>query len=346
LSGSASELAHRLAREAEAVCRHYLSNGRREGRYWLVGDARNTPGRSLFVRLGGADSGKGAAGRWTDAASGEYGDLLDIIRESCRLDDFRDVIDEARRFLREPRAEPKLSRDRWPETASRGTPESARLLLHVSQPIAGTLAEAYLRRRGITDLHETASLRFHPRCYHRAHANEPVETWPAMIAAVTDLSGEITGAHRTWLDPSGRDKAAIDTPRRAMGELLGHGVRFGVVHDVMAAGEGIETVLSLRCVLPTLPMVAALSSAHLAAILFPTTLRRLYILRDDDPAGERAATTLVERAQAAGIEAIVLSPALQDFNDDLRLLGVDALRAAVRVQISPRDVARFMASGA
>ena len=47
----ASELAHRLAREAEAVCRHYLSNGRREGRYWLVGDVRNTPGRSMFVRL-------------------------------------------------------------------------------------------------------------------------------------------------------------------------------------------------------------------------------------------------------------------------------------------------------
>ena len=47
----AAELAHRLAREAEAVCRHYLSNGRREGRYWLVGDVHNTPGRSMFVRL-------------------------------------------------------------------------------------------------------------------------------------------------------------------------------------------------------------------------------------------------------------------------------------------------------
>ena len=55
-----------MARQAEAVCRHYLSNGRREGRYWLVGDARNTPGRSMFVRLKGAESGKGAAGKWTD----------------------------------------------------------------------------------------------------------------------------------------------------------------------------------------------------------------------------------------------------------------------------------------
>ena len=62
----AAELAHRLARDAEWVCRHYLSNGRREGRYWLVGDVKNTPGRSLFVRLKGAESGKGAAGKWTE----------------------------------------------------------------------------------------------------------------------------------------------------------------------------------------------------------------------------------------------------------------------------------------
>ncbi len=62
----AAELAHRLAREAEAVCRHYLTNGRREGRYWLVGDVKNTPGRSMFVRLKGRESGKGAAGKWTE----------------------------------------------------------------------------------------------------------------------------------------------------------------------------------------------------------------------------------------------------------------------------------------
>jgi hypothetical protein len=62
----ASELAQRLGRQAEAVCRHYLSNGRREGRYWLVGDVQNTPGRSMFVRLTGLESGKGAAGKWTE----------------------------------------------------------------------------------------------------------------------------------------------------------------------------------------------------------------------------------------------------------------------------------------
>ena len=66
MSSEAADLAHRLGRDAEAVCRYYLSNGRRQGRYWLVGDVANTPGRSLFVRLKGPDSGKGAAGKWTE----------------------------------------------------------------------------------------------------------------------------------------------------------------------------------------------------------------------------------------------------------------------------------------
>ena len=82
---SAADLSSRLARDAEAVCRHYLSNGRRQGQYWLVGDVRNAPGGSMFVRLKGPDTGPGAAGRWTDAASAEHGDLLDVIRESCGL---------------------------------------------------------------------------------------------------------------------------------------------------------------------------------------------------------------------------------------------------------------------
>ncbi|MFZ0460467.1 MAG: DNA primase, partial [Rhodoplanes sp.] len=46
MSNSIADLARRLARDAEAVCQHYLSNGRRCGRYWVVGDLDNTHGRS------------------------------------------------------------------------------------------------------------------------------------------------------------------------------------------------------------------------------------------------------------------------------------------------------------
>jgi len=89
-------------------------------------------------------------------------------------------------------------------------------------------------------------------------------------------------------------------------------------------------------------MIAALSAAHLSAILFPATLRRFYIVRDNDAAGDGVAASLIDRAKAIGIEAIILSPTLEDFNEDLRWLGVDELRAAIRAQIAPEDVARFL----
>jgi hypothetical protein len=338
----AAALARRLARNAEAVCRHYLSNGRREGRWWTVGDIANTPGRSLFVRLHGPDAGRGAAGKWTDAATGEHGDLLDLIARARGLDSLRDVLDEARRFLSLPapqRPEPRAS-------VAAGSPEAARRLFHAGQPIEGTLVETYLRARGITYLDDLPALRFHPRCYYRADETAPVETWPAMLAAVTDLDGTITGVHRTWLARDGSGKAPVATPRRAMGRLLGNGVRFGEVQDVVAVGEGIETMLALRCVLPTLPMIAALSANHLAALVLPPGLRRLYAAQDGDHAGIRAATTLTECAGRAGIEPIQLSPRSDDFNGDLRQIGPVALSARVRVQLAPEDVASLLPANA
>jgi len=352
--GSAARLSQQLAQNAEAVCRHYLSNGRRQGRYWLVGDADNQPGRSLYVRLKGPDSGKGAAGKWTDAATGEHGDLLDLIARNRHLDRLRDVLDEARAFLSLPQPYPSQGmHHRTP--APQGSPASARRLFAMSKPLHGSIAEAYLRGRAITHLVDLPALRFHPRCYYRADEFAETETWPALIAAVSDLRGHLTGVHRTWLDPSGFGKAPIATPRRAMGHLLGNAVRFapspafagfggriGIAGDVLAAGEGIETMLSLRCALPLLPMAAALSANHLAAMLLPATLRVLYIVRDADTAGDGAVATLTARAIGGGIAARALSPMLEDFNDDLRTLGLSALRDSLRRQLAPEHVARFL----
>lgn len=340
MSDAAHELGRRLSRQAEAVCRHYLSAGRRQGHYWQVGDVRNTPGRSMFVRL--SDSAHGLAGKWTDAATGEHGDLLDVIRESRGLSDFSDVLAEAQAFLRfSPTSRDADAPHRTRPCSPRNPVTSAQRLFAAAEPIPGTIVETYLRNRGITALHETGSLRFHPRCFSRPDAHGPIQPLPAMVAAVTDLRGRIMGVHRTWLTPDGAGKACIATPRRAMGQLLEHAVRFGGTDDVLAAGEGIETVLSVRTALPNLPMAAALSAAHLAAMAFPPELRRLYIVRDNDPAGDRARDSLIARATAEAVEAIVLSPTLGDFNEDLRAFGFDALRAELRCQLAPQDVARF-----
>ena len=340
MSGAAAALARRLARDAEAVCRYYLSNGRRQGRYWIVGDVQNTPGRSLYVRLHGADAGPGAAGKWTDAATGEHGDLLDLIARNRGLDRLREVLDEARSFLSLPRLDPSSGSFQRP--VSSGSPEAARRLFHAGRPITGTPAEAYLRARGITAALDGPSLRYHPSVYYRAHEGAPREVWPALLAAVTDLAGGITAVQRTWLDPVRLTKAPLADARRALGPLLGNGVRFGSAEDVLAAGEGIETMLALQSVLPALPMVAGLSANHLAALELPPALRRLYVARDNDAAGLVAAERLQARGAAAGIDVRDLVPVLADFNVDLRQLGSAAMLRHLVRQLVPADRVRFL----
>ncbi|HET6523191.1 DUF7146 domain-containing protein [Sphingopyxis sp.] len=345
------ELARRLGENAEAVCRHYLSNGRREGHYWMVGDKGNAAGRSLYVRLVAGDDGR-AAGKWSDAATGEHGDLLDIIGASCAHANLGDTLAEARRFLSLPSSDagtqglgsgprPRARR------ARAGSAEAAVRLWAASKPIAGTLVRTYLTGRSLRRGGDLPALRCHPNCYYRRSEEDGPSVkpaYPAMIAAVTDLDGLIRGVHRTWLDPDRSTKAAVAYPRRAMGHLLGHGVRFGLAGEVMAFGEGIETMLSLREIAATLPLVAGLSAAHLAALEFPAPLRRLYVARERDNAGRAAFAALAERAAPLGIEALPLDPMLDDLNSDLLSMGRLQLAAMILTQMRDVDAERMLDS--
>jgi hypothetical protein len=327
----AAVLARHLAAHAEDVCRQYLSNGRRAGHYWIVGDVHNSEGRSLYVRLDGPPSGKGAAGKWTDGATGEHGDLLDLIRLRCAFRALGAAMDEARSFLALPR--PTTEPGRQPSYGRRSAPEAARRLFRAGRPIVGTPAEAYLRARGITAV-GSPMLRFHPSVHYRAHDQAPLRRLPAMLAAITHLDGRIVGVNRTWLDVERLAVADLDAPRKVLGVLLGHGIRFGRAADRLLAGEGIETVLSLKSVLPELPMVSALTANHLSALVLPSGLARLVIARDNGAAGVRAAARLRDRAEAQGVVVYDLLPCLDDFNDDLRRLGATQLRRRVHDQLA------------
>jgi len=325
-----------LAQNAESVCRAYLPAGRREGSYWIVGDLQNNPGRSLFVRLTGPSSGPGAAGKFTDGATGEHGDLLDIIRERTGISRFPDLLAEARAHLGRPQPV-------FPDAVARkakppsGTPAAASRLFAASVPVTGTLADTYLRSRGLTQGGVMSALRFHPKCWHREEGQTRSLPRPALIAAVTDGAGLCQGVHRTWLAPDGQGKAALKAQRRAMGHLLGNAVRLTPHDDILVIGEGIETMLSLVEVVPGLPVWAALSSGHLGAVLLPEGLQRLYIAIDRDPAGRGASERLSARALDAGIAVRVLEPRHGDFNDDLLATGKEALRQHLAGQIEPED---------
>ncbi|WP_315760828.1 DUF7146 domain-containing protein [Sphingomonas sp. Y38-1Y] len=331
----ASDLSRQLAQRAEAVCRHYLPAGHRDGRYWIAGDVHGSKGQSLYVRLKGPDRGKGAAGKWTDAATGEHGDLLDLIGAHCSHLALADTLAEARHFLSLPQPAFEDS-----EPVAHGSPQAAQRLFAASALIGATVAERYLRIRCITGIRAERWLRFHPRCWHRRSSDDPPDTpsaMPALIAAVTEEDGTVTGVQRTWLDPRDCTKARLVRPRRAMGTLLGNGVRFGAAGPVMIFGEGVETMLSLRMVLPRMPMIAGLSANHLAALNFSAVLRRLYVAREADAAGAMAFAALSARAVAAGVELLPLDSRLDDFNSDLCADGVEALARHLRPQLQHED---------
>ena len=330
------EIVRRLAERAEDVCRRYLSNGRKVGGYWIVGDRRNTKGRSLYLRL--RSNGSRSAGKWTDAAGGENGDLLDIIATAIGSDRHADAIAEAERFLGvRPIA---AQTDEWSRDSA------AARLFAAGKPIVGTPVANYLRSRGINPAVAGDALRFHSACYYRTPDAHQRRALPALLAAVTDNDRRITGLMRTYLSADGSQKAPIDAPRRAMGALAGNGVRFGPHAEVMTVGEGIETILSLRMAKPRMSMIAALSAAHLAALIPPPQLRRLYIAADSDAAGRNAAARLAERLSALSIKAVQLTPQRKDFNDDLIADGPDMVAVQLANQLLADDRQRFISARA
>ena len=315
---NAASVAAALAERAEEVCRRYLPYGRRRGRYWVAGDLDGGRGRSLFVRL----APPGAPGKYTDAATGEHGDLLDIIRHRICAPTLRAALDEARAFLARPATPASGAGDAYDAT------EAARRLWRRCRAIDGTHAEAYLEARGIERC-RFAALRFHPGLFYRGDGG--VRRLPALVAAVTGSDEAVCGVLRTWLHPTRPAKANVSRPRKALGRVHGHAVRFGHPADgaSLLVGEGIETVLSPVTASPDITAAAALSAGSLGAFAPPPGVARIVIARDNDEEGERAALRLARRCARAGVAATVIVPRGADFNEDLLALGPAALAAGL-----------------
>ena len=203
----AAGIAAALGLQAEAACRRYLPHGRKLGRYWVAGDLDGARGRSLFVRL----SGPGIPGKWTDAATGIHGDLLDLIRHRVNAPTLRAALDEARAFLALPPGpdpDPGPGPDPDPGPApptgagdSYDATEAARRLWRQCRAIAGTHAEAYLHARGLSRCRFPA-LRFHPELRYREGSS--VRRFPALVAAVTAVPGRPRRAEGRFRLPRAR----------------------------------------------------------------------------------------------------------------------------------------------
>ena len=200
--------------------------------------------------------------------------------------------------------------------AEKRAAQAKRLWLE-AQPIAGSLAETYLRGRGIT-APLPATLRFHPECWHGPTA----QRLPAIVAAVQGAG--LPAVHRTWLRADGLGKADIDPPKAMLGAVAGGAVRLTEGLGPLVVAEGIETAFSLASGLLRTPATvwAALSTSGIRGLKLPTQLARLTIAPDGDAPGREAANALAERAHALGWQVSLLpAPDGRDWNDILTKKG-------------------------
>lgn len=158
------------------------------------------------------------------------------------------------------------------------------------------MASRYLEGRGVLPARFPTCLRFHAKC--------PVPfgggTLPAMLAVVTDPTGEASQIHRTFLGANG--KAEIENPRAMMPGPVpeGSAVRLYPLHgERLGVAEGIETAIAAakRFRIPTW---AALNSRGLEKWVPPAGVSEVVIFGDNDPkfGGQSAAYSLGHRLAA------------------------------------------------
>ncbi|HRE44133.1 MAG TPA: toprim domain-containing protein [Terricaulis sp.] len=187
-----------------------------------------------------------------------------------------------------------------------------RRLWNESQPIAGTIAERYLRTRAIDgELPGPDVLRFHP---HMTSLEDRARR-PALVAGLVDQDARLQAIQVTLLTTHGAAKAKLETPRRTIGPLMGAYVRIDAPSDTLLVAEGLETALSARRALGA-GAWALLSAENLAQFSPPPVIDRLIIAADNDEAGLGAAARLRTRIETFLACELALPPSGHlDWND-------------------------------
>lgn len=181
-------------------------------------------------------------------------------------------------------------------------------------PLQGSPADRYLTGRGLAGITSPA-LRF-----HRAipHPNAP-GTFPTMLALVASTAtGEPIALHRTYLQPDGSGKAALDPAKASKGPIRSGAIMLDAPQPgrPLVIGEGIETSLSAGLLLGV-PAWAAIAAGNMTNVIPPRDVSELLIAADPDEPGQRAAEAAARRWKARGMRVRILTPPKGggDFND-------------------------------
>jgi len=191
--------------------------------------------------------------------------------------------------------------------------DEARAIWQAAAPIRGTLADTYLRTRGIS-IPLPDSLRFARLRYGTKGPLHPV-----LVALVESVGGEPCGIQRTYLNEAGTGKAAVAKAKLSLGKVKGGAIRLAPPAAELMVCEGLEDGLSLQQTFARAVWVAA-GATMLPGMRFPFTVLSIVIGADADEAGEREARKAGEAFAAANLSARIIRPleGWKDFNAELQ----------------------------
>lgn len=187
----------------------------------------------------------------------------------------------------------------------------AKAIWRAAQPVTGTLAETYLRNRGL-HLPIPDSIRFTSLRYGKSGPEHPV-----LVAAIASVDDKLVGIQRTYLAPDGKGKAAVPKPKLSLGRVSGGAIRLAPCAASLIVCEGLEDSLTLQQELGQAVWVAA-GASMLPNMLFPPGVHSVAIGGDNDDAGRNAARKAATVFAQRGIEARVFFPDdAKDFNQQI-----------------------------
>ncbi|MDE2096372.1 MAG: toprim domain-containing protein [Patescibacteria group bacterium] len=201
-------------------------------------------------------------------------------------------------------------RDDDPDTLRRT--QLAQAIWESGQPIDGTLAEKYLRSRGVWRPNIQA-LRFQAALFNPTLSAET----PAIIAAISDSAHGICAIQRTYLRSDGTGKSPGTPNKITLGPMREGAVRLFTPRRVLGLAEGIETALAARKIY-SIPTWATLGVHRLKSVSIPDGVTRLVIFADEGTTGEEGAREARYQYMNKGYSVEIMRPEWgEDFADQI-----------------------------